>query len=54
VQCHEVRTEEDKAALLESVRSRGLPTNLPVIRLIEISGYAHVTVLLSDVHSSDP
>jgi misacylated tRNA(Ala) deacylase len=38
VQCHEVRTEEDKAALLESVRSRGLPTNLPVIRLIEISG----------------
>ena len=42
VRCHEVRTDEDKAALPEAVRSRGLPTNLGVIRLIEISGCVHV------------
>jgi misacylated tRNA(Ala) deacylase len=35
---HEIRGEAEKAALPESVRSRGLPTDLESIRLVEISG----------------
>lgn len=35
---HEIRGEAERQALPESVRSRGLPTDIDVIRLVEIEG----------------